>query len=74
MRGHIPDYWKLPENGDANSDDRDALRYTAVGNAVSVPVVEWMARRIYEQLANSGNKKLPRDEIQPYVPEFAKVS
>ena len=33
-----------------------------------------MAQRIYDQLAYSENKKLSRDEIQSYVPEFAKVS
>ena len=59
---------------DVNSDDMDTLRYTAVGNAVSVPVVEWVAKRVHEQLANNEGRKLSRDEIQSYVPEFAKVS
>ena len=70
----FPDYWTLPESGDVNSDDMETLRYTAVGNAVSVPVVEWVAKRVHEQLANNEGRKLSRDEIQSYVPEFAKVS
>ncbi len=70
----FPDYWTLLESRDINSDDIDTLRYTAVGNAVSVPVVEWVAKRVHEQLANNKGRKLSRDEIQSYVPEFAKVS
>ena len=49
MQG-FPDFWTLPEGYDVNDEDTDTLRYTAVGNAVSVPVVEWVAKRIRNEL------------------------
>ena len=43
----FPDNWTLV---DADTEDSDSLRYAAIGNAVSVPVVEWVAKRIKGQL------------------------
>ena len=49
----FPDNWTLPEE-QLNSDENiDTLRYTAIGNAVTVPVVKWIAKRVYEELANT---------------------
>ena len=49
----FPDNWTLLE-GQLNSDENiDTLRYTAIGNAVTVPVVKWIAKRVYEELANT---------------------
>jgi DNA (cytosine-5)-methyltransferase 1 len=67
----FPDFWTLPAHYDPNSDDTDTLRYTAIGNAVSVPVVEWVASRVKRELL-SCSKEMSTDEIQTFVPEFSK--
>jgi site-specific DNA-cytosine methylase len=33
------------------AEDLDSLRYYALGNAVTVPVAEWLARQVKEYLA-----------------------
>lgn len=68
----FPDYWTLPEKYDANDDNTDTLRYTALGNAVSVPVVEWIAERVHKELLNEAHIT-SKDELQSYVPEFSKT-
>lgn len=50
----FPDNWTLVEDVQEDSDEIDTLRYTAVGNAVSVPVIEWIAERIYLNLIRKG--------------------
>ncbi len=67
----FPDFWTLPEGYDVNDENTDTLRYTAVGNAVSVPVVEWVAKRIKNEL-QSGQGQFKCDHAKAYVPEFAK--
>lgn len=67
----FPDLWTLPAGYDANDEDTDTLRYTAVGNAVSVPVVEWVAKRIKSGL-QSGDTTFENAHAKTYVPEFAK--
>lgn len=67
----FPDFWTLPEGYDANDEDTDTLRYTAVGNAVSVPVVEWVAKRIKCEL-KSDAAPLTIDYVKAYIPEFSK--
>lgn len=49
----FPEGWTLPhdESKFAKADDLDSLRYHALGNAVTVPVVEWLAHRIRTYLA-----------------------
>lgn len=69
----FPDYWTLPVRYAAESDDTDTLRYTAVGNAVSVPVVEWIAQRVHTELLTN-RPLLGRDDLQSYVPEFSKTA
>ncbi len=49
----FPVDWTVPENGQADSDDADTLRYHAVGNAVTVNVAEWLANRMSEALESS---------------------
>lgn len=45
----FPDGWTLPEKTFPGSiDDIDTLRYKALGNAVSVPVVYWIGSRIVD--------------------------
>jgi DNA (cytosine-5)-methyltransferase 1 len=42
----FPDGWSVPDNNHRDPDELDSLRYHALGNAVTVPVAEWLARRI----------------------------
>src|SRR5262249_54740986 len=43
----FPAGWTVPENGyQAPARGLDSERYRAIGNAVAVPVVRWIARRI----------------------------
>lgn len=44
----FPDDWTLTSNGKPQAD---SARYRQMGNAVAVPVVEWIARRIVEASA-----------------------
>lgn len=67
----FPDLWTLPNGYDVNDEDTDTLRYTAVGNAVSVPVVEWVASRIKKHL-NSDCSDIDCQLVKEYIPEFAK--
>lgn len=47
----FPDGWTIPsEPKYRNADDLDSLRYHALGNAVTVPVAEWLARQILRYL------------------------
>ena len=47
----FPEGWTLPNEDFHLSDDAiDTLRYHAIGNAVSVPVVEWVAKRVRAEL------------------------
>ena len=50
----FPDDWTLVPsyNGYGDPDKVDSLRYNALGNAVSVPVAEWLGRRIRGYLAS----------------------
>ncbi len=62
----FPDLWTLPSSY-TNDDDTDTLRYTAIGNAVSVPVVEWIARRIHEHLTDAKVASVsPSDYIKSF--------
>ena len=49
----FPEDWTLPDNPKLDVDRSDSLRYTAVGNAVTVPVAEWLGARIATYLAMS---------------------
>ena len=69
----FPDYWTLPNGYDVNDENTDTLRYMAIGNAVSVPVVEWVAGRIRNELKSSDIEFSETDPIA-YVPEFSNAS
>ena len=69
----FPDYWTLPPRYTSEGEETDTLRYTAVGNAVSVPVVEWIAQRVHIELL-AVRPALSRDDMQSFVPEFAKTA
>ncbi|WP_428118142.1 DNA cytosine methyltransferase [Candidatus Poriferisodalis sp.] len=42
----FPDNWTVPKRRQHNLQALDSARYHACGNAVSVPVAEWLGRRI----------------------------
>lgn len=42
----FPDDWTLPTQQMSNDNTLDSARYHACGNAVSVPVAEWIGKRI----------------------------
>ena len=47
----FPDSWSLPsEDYPLQGADLDSPRYKAIGNAVSVPVVEWIGRRVLKEI------------------------
>lgn len=49
----FPDNWTSPTEESANDENINTLRYTAIGNAVSVPVVRWIAEKVKGQLENN---------------------
>ena len=67
----FPDNWTNPnDNGEAD-DNIDTLRYTAIGNAVTIPVVEWIAKRIYKILKEKENS-FELNSILPQYKDFQK--
>jgi len=42
----FPEDWSMPPKPPQDADKLDTLRYTALGNAVSVPVAQWLSARI----------------------------
>lgn len=46
----FPENWTVPEDKSYDEDDLDSLRYHALGNAVTPPVAEWLAKRIKNYL------------------------
>ena len=48
----FPDNWTSPSEDAIFDENINTLRYTAIGNAVSVPVVEWIANKVKKQLVN----------------------
>jgi DNA (cytosine-5)-methyltransferase 1 len=49
----FPENWTLPEKTTTDADKLDSLRYNAAGNAVTVPVAQWLAKRIAEYVVSS---------------------
>ena len=48
----FPDNWTTPKESIDNENTLDSARYHACGNAVSVPVAEWLGRRVVENLGD----------------------
>ena len=46
----FPDDWTMPRMAIDNVNTLDSARYHACGNAVSVPVAQWLGHRVVEQL------------------------
>jgi DNA (cytosine-5)-methyltransferase 1 len=49
----FPDHWTKLHLENIGVEKSDGLRYHALGNAVSVSVVQWIAKRIHNQLDNT---------------------
>ena len=49
----FPDNWTLPSQSNGDLDKIDSARYHACGNAVSVPVAEWIGVRLSRTIAKS---------------------
>lgn len=65
----FPDNWTSPSEESVFDENINTLRYTAIGNAVSVPVVGWIANRLRIQL----NNKPVAEDIQEAIllyPDF----
>lgn len=58
----FPDGWTDIQSHKIDADRRDSLRYHALGNAVSVSVVKWIANRIRIGLKNQD--KLPQTPMK----------
>lgn len=55
----FPDGWTLPESDqELDIEKIDTLRYNALGNAVTVPVTEWLAHRIGRYLSGQSSRQL----------------
>jgi DNA (cytosine-5)-methyltransferase 1 len=48
----FPDDWTMPKEVIENENTLDSARYHACGNAVSVPVAEWIGQRVVEKLGD----------------------
>lgn len=62
----FPDNWTLPSEALINDENINTLRYTAIGNAVSVPVVEWIANKINRQLGLNNIEDSLSDTLSQY--------
>ena len=58
VMGFPPD-WTIPLM-DNFKDDLDSLRYHALGNAITPPVAEWLARRVYAYLSETETHKISK--------------
>lgn len=50
LQGFPDDWTETGEKSKYKLDDLDSLRYHALGNAVTVPVAQWLAKRIKRYL------------------------
>lgn len=66
----FPDKWTELQQFVGNDEDLNTLRYTAIGNAVSVPVVEWIAKRVHSELSTSEQTEWDWQHIQDSYKDF----
>lgn len=60
----FPANWTLPSDALENPEELDTLRYHAVGNAVTVPVIKWLANRIREVLLRKSRQAPKRARVR----------
>lgn len=69
----FPDNWTIPLGKNGNADDKiDTFRYTAIGNAVSVPVAEWIAGKIHMNLSIESSNE-PIEQLLRQYKDFKKM-
>lgn len=57
----FPAGWTLPDSNFKVSQEKiDSMRYKSIGNAVSVPVIEWIGERLKNEMFN-GKSKIKND-------------
>ena len=62
----FPDNWTMPTHEMSNQDTLESARYHACGNAVSVPVAEWLGERIVAALdARRANDQASDRKVTP---------
>lgn len=59
----FPDGWTMPTTPTADINTLDSARYHACGNAVSVPVAQWLGERIVRQLGSWLLQQQPQNVI-----------
>lgn len=59
----FPDDWTIPTHDMPNENTLDSARYHACGNAVSVPVAEWLGKRIVTAM-EQGTNQLQTDSLK----------
>lgn len=63
----FPPGWTVPSKPSSDAETVDSLRYHALGNAVTVPVVQWIAERTRPVLARMKAAEADqRSQTQPY--------
>ena len=67
----FPDNWTSPSENAYFDDNINTLRYTALGNAVSVPVVEWIAQKVKKQFGDIDDDSIIDDVLLSF-PDFKK--
>jgi DNA (cytosine-5)-methyltransferase 1 len=66
----FPHNWTLPKKSGLTGDDLDSARYHALGNAVTPPVAEWLAGRIYRYLESKEVGALTQETTDRTVEEI----
>lgn len=69
IQGFPTNWTLLSEGSGARYKDVDSPRYKAIGNAVSVPVAQWVAERIVQEL-QSPSLELPRSDFFEDIARF----
>ena len=66
----FPPGWTIPYNVKGSEEDLDSLRYKALGNAVSVPVAEWLGNRLAESVTRQSLVKRRAEKCQMEMLSF----
>jgi DNA (cytosine-5)-methyltransferase 1 len=65
----FPDNWTKLHLSDIDLERSDSLRYHALGNAVSVTVVKWIATRISDQLGTIDSRSKSKKDTREFFTE-----
>ena len=71
VQGFPKDWTVVPCPVTLKDNDLDTPRYQALGNAVAVPVIKWIAKRLYNVLLNNHlNVTSSMEDIQNHAKDF----